>query len=92
MAQAVRPEYPEGMVQSRHRRDLQHGANVAVFLGWPKDQVGLIGAFGGLLDIGAQPRRPRSMTWLVRRHRIEGQHAVYAQMRRTIRELSAPRQ
>jgi hypothetical protein len=56
------------------------GVRVARELGWPADRIGVLGALGGLVELGAAPVRPRSTLWLLRRHRSESRSAVYRYM------------
>lgn len=60
---------------------VKRGAQVAKRLGWPQEQVGVMGALAALLDLGP-PRRLRSTQVLLRRY--EAQRA--ARLRRTIAE------
>ncbi len=45
------------------------GVDVAYDLGWPKDRVGVRGAAGGLIELGASYERPRTSRVLVKRYR-----------------------
>jgi hypothetical protein len=72
--------YAAGMAFRRQDATIRRGAEVAKRLGWPQDQVGLIGAFGGLLDIGAPMRRPRSMADEVRKRHAKTAPAVEQDM------------
>ncbi len=67
---SVTEGYSVSMAVSR-TAEIEHGAKVARALGWPSDRVGFIGALGGLLDIGASMRRPRSLAVLIMRRRIK---------------------
>jgi hypothetical protein len=73
--------YAVGMASASRKAEIRHGAEVARALGWPSDRVGFLGALGGLIDIGAPMRRPRSMAWLLLRRRAEHARAIEAHMR-----------
>lgn len=57
------------MAAQTETKKLRHGARVAKELGWRDGDMGTLGAVGGLIDIGAEPKRPRSSKFLVRRYR-----------------------
>jgi hypothetical protein len=82
-----RDGYAVGVASTSRKADIRHGAEVARALGWPTDRVGFLGALGGLIDVGAPMRRPRSMGWLLVRRRAEQARAIEAHMRKQ-RELA----
>lgn len=79
--------YSVSVATAAPKADIEQGADVARALGWPADRVGFVGALGGLIDIGAPARRPRSLASLIVRRRVEQARTLEARMREQ-RELA----
>lgn len=72
----------------RDRESIDRGAELAKDLGWPEDQIGLLGATAGLTDFGSKLRAPRSTRRWLLRYRARSQQQVLDQVTETIKRFS----
>ncbi len=72
----------------RDRESTDRGAELAKDLGWPEDQVGLLGATAGLADLASGFRTPRSTKrWLIR-YRAHSNQQVLERVAESVKRLS----
>ncbi|MEJ7787665.1 MAG: hypothetical protein WKF96_22910 [Solirubrobacteraceae bacterium] len=81
------PQRPTSHVVSEP--SVERGADVARDLGWPKDRMGLSGAFAGLLDVGAPYWQRRHAATRMSRREAELTMRVRVHMLRHVKRLTA---
>jgi hypothetical protein len=72
----------------RDRESIDRGAELAKDLGWPEDQIGLLGATAGLADLGAGLWTPRSTKRWLRRYRERSQQEALDRVTESVKRLS----
>jgi len=77
------------MATTSSKESTGHGADVAKALGWPGDRVGFVGALGGLIDVGASPRRPRSFAGLLMLRRVQDWLTIQNRCAEATRQIEA---
>ncbi len=78
---STRASYAPSMPPFRQDDTIRRGAEIAIARGWPKERIGLLGAFASVLDIGAPMRRLRSSTYEIPKRRADANRAAAEYMR-----------